>query len=399
MIHTQERTSYLMLNELPQPVIVSVSCFAGESGVEEYHMMISPTEYASAETQMEWIAQGYQAACQAVNLEAGSCVFRRFFCSDLPNQAASFKTQYLSSLGDPLDPCAVSWVCQPPMPPAKVGLWAYHVKDSETPLEKQANQGSLEVRRGDLSHLWTTGFVDASVESSCDQTALIMERYRSFLKDRQMSLADNVIRTWFFVQNVDANYAGFVKSRKDIFSEDGLTPETHFIASTGIQGSSGDVQAKVLMDAYAVSGVRDEQIEFLHAPEHLSPTHIYGVTFERGVSVEYRDRKQIFISGTASIDRIGDIVHPGDVSRQLDRTLENIEALLKEADAAMEDISMFVVYVRDSSDLQLVRRMMDERFCSVPMQIVTAPVCRPGWLIELECQAIVPSFNPQLPPF
>ena len=39
------------------------------------------------------------------------------------------------------------------------------------------------------------------------------------------------------------------------------------------------------MDAYAIGGVESAQIEFLAAPDHLSPTHTYGVTFERGTSV------------------------------------------------------------------------------------------------------------------
>ncbi len=70
-----------------------------------------------------------------------------------------------------------------------------------------------------------------------------------------------------------------------------------------------DFAADVMMDAYAISGVRKEQIRYLSAPDHLSPTHVYGVTFERGVSVAYQDRKHIIISGTASIDSAGKIVY------------------------------------------------------------------------------------------
>ena len=67
------------------------------------------------------------------------------------------------------------------------------------------------------------------------------------------------------------------------------------------------------MDSYAVDGLEPGQIQFLYAPTHLNPTYEYGVTFERGTAVTYGDRKQVFISGTASIDNRGEIVYPGDI--------------------------------------------------------------------------------------
>jgi enamine deaminase RidA (YjgF/YER057c/UK114 family) len=123
------------------------------------------------------------------------------------------------------------------------------------------------------------------------------------------------------------------------------------------------------------------------------------VTFERGVSVAYRDRKHIWISGTASIDRKGAIVHPGDALRQLDRTMENVEALLRNAGAALRDSCMFIVYVREPSDLAVAQAAVRERLGETSIQIVVAPVCRPGWLIEVECQAIAEASSPALPAF
>ena len=53
--------------------------------------------------------------------------------------------------------------------------------------------------------------------------------------------------------------------------------------------------------------------------------------FERGTSVEYGDRRHLFISGTASIDHRGEVVHVGDVREQTRRMWENVEKLLEEA--------------------------------------------------------------------
>ncbi len=199
---------------------------------------------------------------------------------------------------------------------------------------------------------------------------------------------------------MDANYQGLVDARRDFFARKGLTPDTHFIASTGIEARSRTLAATVSMDAYAISGVRADQIQFLSAPDHLSPTYIYGVTFERGVSVAYQDRKHVIISGTASIDSEGRIVHPGDVLPPA-----RPHAGQRRSPAARGRRGICKTCVRLSSTCAtraistLAERVMRERFGETPCQVVIAPVCRPGWLVEIECQAIAPADHPTLPCF
>ena len=381
------------------PASVKISHFAGESGVDEFHITVRPKEYGTSDAQLERVYRAYRGALESMGLGMDTAVLRRFFCSDLVNQASTLEARPFSNPRNAADPCAVSWVCQPPVPPVKIALWAYHVRVPEGAPTKIQRDTSMEFVRGGISHHWTTGLTCPGTGTSYDQTRGIFEKYDAFLQTRGLSLSDNVVRTWLFVQNIDANYHGMVAARREFFAERGLTPETHFIASTGVEGSYADIGAKVMLDAYAISGVRQEQIEFLSALDHLSPTHIYGVTFERATSVAYRDRKHVIVSGTASIDAKGNILHPGNVPRQLDRTLENVEALLAKGGATLKDMGMFIVYVRNSSDYALAQQVMQERFADVPVEVVEAHVCRPGWLVEVEGLAIVPAGNPGLPPF
>jgi len=399
MIEAKPSMTFHSLKSGSLPTSVSISCFHAESGVEEYHIIVRPIEYGGIATQLRWISCAYQEALRSATLDFGTCVFRRFFCSDLVNQASALETHRFANPNDQDEPCAVSLVCQAPVPPAKVALWAYHIKDPRGVLKKGREGAALSLERGDLTHLWSTGITCSDTDASYTQTQGIFARYERDLELRQMRLSDHVIRTWFFVQNIDANYQGLVDARREIFAEKGLTPDTHFIASTGIEGTSADVTAKVMMDAYAIAGIRPEQIQFLSAPDHLSPTHTYGVTFERGVSVEYRDCKHILISGTASIDKAGEIVHRCELTQQLDRTIENVQALLHNAGAVLQDVCMFIVYLRDPSDLHTAEQIMADRFGPAPFVVVHAPVCRPGWLVEIECQAITSNANPLLPNF
>lgn len=390
----------LALTQTSVPVNVNLSRFAGESGVEELHMSFVPTGSAPFQTQLTWIETAWRNAIQELGLPARTCVYRRFFCSDLPNQRKWLDENSFSN-GIPAaeTSCATSWVSQPPGSCARVALWTYHIHDPNAALDKTEEGSHLMLRRNGLTHVWTTGMLAPMVEGSYGQTGAILNDYKTFLEQNGMRLDLNLVRTWFTVQDIDANYQGLVKARREFFAANGLTADTHFVASTGVGGGHSDVRAHVGMDAYAVAGIRPEQIKFLCAPEHLSPTNIYGVTFERGTAVAYRDRRHVFISGTASIDRDGNIVHAGDVLKQLDRTVENMEALLAKADATLADMAQIIVYVRDPADHAEVTQGVRERFGETPMVSVLSNVCRPGWLVEIEGIAIVPASNTQLATF
>ena len=221
----------------------------------------------------------------------------------------------------------------------------------------------------------------------------MLNDYVMQLLEQGCKLADDCVRTWFFVQNIDVNYAGVVKARKEVFVTQNLTEKTHYISSTGIEGRNADPLVYVTMDTYAVKGLKPGQLQFLYAPTHLNPTYEYGVTFERGTAVHYGDRKDIFISGTASIDNKGNVLYPGDILKQAARMMENIAALLAEAGAAIQDIMQAIVYLRDPADYQVVKDFFYNNYPDLPHIIVHASVCRPSWLIEMECIAAVESFE------
>ena len=82
------------------------------------------------------------------------------------------------------------------------------------------------------------------------------------------------------------------------------------------------------------------------------------------------------------------MVHVGDIVLQTQRMWENVEALLKEGETGWEDVMQIVVYLRDTADYEVVRQLFAERFPHIPTVITLAPVCRPTWLVEMECIAV-----------
>ncbi|MGC2062503.1 MAG: Rid family hydrolase [Thermodesulfovibrionales bacterium] len=241
-----------------------------------------------------------------------------------------------------------------------------------------------------IRHIYAEHLVDSVADEHSDsekQTARIFDYLQKKLLEFNATIENSVLRTWIYAPHVDADYPGIVKARKDLFERINLTKETHYIASTGIQGGTGGRFTRVSMDAYAVTGIPEENIRYIHAPEYMCPTHDYGVTFERATAVKLGQTDFLFISGTASIDKNGDVVYPGDIEKQTVRTLQNISALLDSAGFAREDLSSFIVYLRDIADHGFTKPLIDHYLEHLPAIYVKAPVCRPGWLIEIEATA------------
>ena len=334
-------------------------------------------------------------------------VFKRYF---LPDE--TLRRQL------PAEEGAVSYIVQPVLCEGSVALWLVLCEGAAV-----RYQGCETLLEGEGIRLIITASLTCPEGTSEQQTRSIFSAYAALLEARGLTLEGNCVRTWLFCDDIDHQYAGLVKARREFFAACGLTPQTHFIASTGIAGrpagqpagqpvslpaaqpagaptpsfaetreyalSGVDAPAAtpaiVQMDALAIEGAFTQR--YLYARTHLSPTYDYGVTFERGVRIDAGGHHATLISGTASIDHKGNILHEGDVTAQTRRMWENVEALLDEAGDAWSDVRMMLVYLRNREDAALVKPLFDERFPDTPKVFLHAPVCRPGWLVEMECIA------------
>ena len=364
-----------------------VSCFDNGTSVCEYHAIIQvSTANLPYAQQLEAVMGAYQQLLD--RFPGAQAVFKRYFLSDAANQADAVV------VADVTD-CAKSIIQQAPLNGTKIALWVWLMSGVQTGVTQS---GLYEVRHGSFRHLFNASAHNLAANSEY-QMRLLFNEYIMQLAQEGCTLADNCIRTWLFVNDIDLNYGGVVRARNQVFFTQGLTVNTHFIASTGIGGRQQDPNVLSQMDNYAIAGIQSEQIHYLYAPTHLNRTSDYGVSFERGTRVDYADRRHVFISGTASINNKGEILHAGDIVKQTERMLENVQTLLAEAECTFDDVSEMIVYLRDVADYELVRRVYAERFPDKPVVIVHAPVCRPGWLIEMECTAVKAVSNPALPEF
>ncbi len=368
--------------------LAEIFSFTSDGEVTEYHVMIhAKADGRTFQQQLDAVLDSYEQL-KATELQGATAVLKRYFLSDVANQADDVL------LADTSD-CAKSIIGQAPLDGSKIGLWVYLMTNVSS---RQLPSGLYEVAHGDFRHLWNAS-AHNTAQNSEYQTRLLFNEYVMQLVQEGCTLADNCIRTWLFVNDVDVNYAGVVAARNKVFFTQGLTEDTHYIASTGIGGRACDPQVMTQMDNYAIAGIKKEQVHYLYAPTHLNRTSDYGVSFERGTYVDYADRRHVIISGTASINNKGQIEHPKDIVKQTHRMWDNVEALLQEAGSSYEDVGVMIVYLRDVADYAIVNRMFDERFPHHPRIIVHAPVCRAGWLIEMECMAVKKQDATDMPAF
>lgn len=369
--------------------------------VSEFHVMLHVDARGEQfGAQLERLYQAEIRLIDSSDFKDTIIVLERYFLSDAANQQPvieAYRAQKGSNSRLLNNNIAISMIQQPPLDGSKVAIWLYLVKGAEV----SCRDNFTQVAHNGYCHLYRWGLVEPKGDSYT-QTKVLLENYESALEIvgksfgfSNVSLSNNCVRTWFYVRDVDIQYAGMVTARKENFIEQGLTEKTHYIASTGIGGIPADQHAIVQLGTYALLGYKPEQQRYLYAPTHLNPTYEYGVTFERGVVMEYGDRAHVLISGTASINNKGEVMHVGDIQKQTDRMIENVEVLLAEGNAGFEDVMQMVVYLRDISDYDVVKAKFEKRFPDIPKVFTLAPVCRPTWLVEMECIAISERNNPQ----
>ncbi|MDR2148497.1 MAG: hypothetical protein LBE91_18800 [Tannerella sp.] len=361
-------------------VRIELSALPIQNGAADFHVM------AHADTSLQRFSEQVNALRSAfLQLfrdklpEEATVVFARCFLSDAANQQKQAQESFSGFLG-----CTVSYVQQPPLNGGKIAFWLH----LQTDVTRHDGDGWHLFERNGFTHCFTSA--SGTGEDSRTQTRNLLEEYERQLNIRDCRMADNCLRTWLFTRDIDTDYAGMASARKEHFARNGLTRQTHYIASTGIEGRDADASVKVKMDTYWIRGLEEEQVQFLYAKDRMSPTHQYGITFERGVSIDFGDRRNVHISGTASIDRNGNVLYVNDVRQQTLRMWENVEALLHEADCGFGDLMQVIVYLRDFADYATVKPMFDKKFPETPVMMVLAPICRTQWLIEMECIAAKP---------
>ncbi|OFW45160.1 MAG: hypothetical protein A3J28_02025 [Acidobacteria bacterium RIFCSPLOWO2_12_FULL_60_22] len=118
-------------------------------------------------------------------------------------------------------------------------------------------------------------------------------------------------------------------------------------------------------------------------------------SFSRGLRLELGNFVILLISGTASVDEIGQTVHVGDFRAQCRRTFRNITELLASEGATWKNVVRTTCYLRDIdrdyAEFNEERTAFYKEQGLDPLPASTgiqAKLCRPELLVEIEAIAM-----------
>ncbi|NNM04346.1 MAG: hypothetical protein HKO65_04530, partial [Gemmatimonadetes bacterium] len=197
----------------------------------------------------------------------------------------------------------------------------------------------------------------------------------------------DIVRTWFFVDDILGWYGDFNRVRSEIYTKAGVF-DRFLPASTGIGGPNSH-GAAVIATAIGVEA-KGEGVTVREIPSPLQcPAFDYGSSFSRAAELETRDCRTIFVSGTASIDPDGATVHLGDSDAQIAFTLDVVKAILESRGMNFGQVVRGNAYFKDRGDAVKLEGHSRKVGLPLPRIVVSQNfVCRDDLLFELEVQAM-----------
>lgn len=136
----------------------------------------------------------------------------------------------------------------------------------------------------------------------------------------------------------------------------------------------------------------------LSTPQAMCEAYHYSrpSAFSRGMEVDIKTARLIFISGTASVGPDGQTLHTGDFRAQTFRAFENARAVLNEAGADWQDVVKATIFIKDiATYYKAFNEVRCAYFKKIGLEVypastcVQARLCRDDLLVEMELIAIV----------
>jgi enamine deaminase RidA (YjgF/YER057c/UK114 family) len=200
----------------------------------------------------------------------------------------------------------------------------------------------------------------------------------------------DVVRTWFYNEDILAWYADFNRVRSALYK--GVQWRTGSLpASTGI-GARNLAGAALSLGAWAVRPISPGAKAIEVASPLQCPAPAYGSSFARAMEINSGGWRRLLVSGTASIHPGGRTAWVDDAPKQVDLTMEVIAAILQSRGMDFKSVTRATAYYRRPEykgcfDAWLAARDLHQ----MPVVHTHSVVCRDDLLFELELDAAAPA--------
>lgn len=262
-------------------------------------------------------------------------------------------------------------------------------------IQRNGKSVGVKYEDDDAVYVLLSGLLPTDPQAAPEkQTFSVFEEMEAALQSVGMEFA-HVARTWLYMDRILDWYDAFNQARDAFFRSrkvyDGLVP-----ASTGI-GSANLIGTAITAGALAVLPKQPNRVTVERVDSPLQCTaHAYGSSFSRAVEIGTPGFRYLTISGTASIEPGGKTAHIGDTEKQLELTLDVVEAILTSRKMNWAQTARGIMYLKDPSFLPAWEKIRETRgLKDLPIITLHADVCRDDLLVELELDAVDSHETPQ----
>lgn len=119
-------------------------------------------------------------------------------------------------------------------------------------------------------------------------------------------------------------------------------------------------------------------------------TEIMGA-YSHGLKVDIADSEMIFVTGQIAMDKNGNSVAPNDITAQAEFIFQNIQKILSEGGASIDDVVKAVIYVTNMSDFKAISAVRNKYFAKakpVSTLVEINKTVKEGCNLEIEVIAI-----------
>ncbi len=304
---------------------------------------------------------------------------------------------------------ATNFIVQPPCGGQALAIEAWALGGEQTRVEFPRPHVVRVVYDG-LQWTHVSGITPTAASTTAYAEAYeVFQRMADHLAEFGASFND-VARVWLYqgsiteLEDSTERYRELNRARSDFFTAEEAAGrlQVHraganfYPASTGIGMAGEGLAASCLTLQTDRDDVRLVPLEnpnqtssFDYAPKFSKKSP----KFSRAMAFVNGDYVTTWVSGTASIVD-SETVHLGDVEKQTEQTINNIESLISEdnfrrhgvsdAGARLVDLAKVRVYIKHREDYEKCRAICERRFGGVPAIYAEADVCRSNLLVEIE---------------
>ena len=270
-----------------------------------------------------------------------------------------------------------------------VGVQVHAVSGDSKPevVQLDGNPCGRIFRSPGCTYLTLSYISDQQDQQAAAQAKIMMQKGDAILKNYGVDFL-SVPRTWMWLKDILSWYDDFNHVRTKFFTEWGLVgPGTRqsMPASTGI-GLGPANGGHCAMDLTAVLEPAGTT-QYLQAAGKQQCAMEYGSAFSRASKATTPAGHTVFVSGTASINTDGQTTQLGDAEGQIETTIENVRAVLKDMNCADRDVVHIIAYCK-TTEVEKVFNSLKGGL-DWPWITVICDICRHDLLFEIEATAML----------